>query len=158
MSLDHSVYIGPYFQVLTTPVKSTLDRCRQPRSCPQPTSGFCPTCGIKTKERFSESSRDPIVDFFHKMEDEGREDYLFGIRNKLEGEYQHLFMPNTWPKERCFLHLNAKADETAIDLKDNNPHPDMEKFRDFYQTEWELLRSMFGEKVSLCWGVLLYTI
>ena len=54
MSMEPSVYIGPYAEFVADVVNDTIDRCKLPNECPNPTGEFCQKCGIRTSKRFED--------------------------------------------------------------------------------------------------------
>lgn len=63
MSVELSLYIGPYVEV-TVPVQDAVkDNCRDPKNCPQPIAGYCVRCGIHADKRHETYQLDRFDNF-----------------------------------------------------------------------------------------------
>jgi hypothetical protein len=61
VGVETNLYLGPYAEWLVPLARKREDLCRAPDRCPNPSSGYCPECGLAAPARFREHDAPALV-------------------------------------------------------------------------------------------------
>src|SRR5579864_3397613 len=174
MSIDISVYVGPYAEATVAVVEVIVDKCGE-MNCRHtesgPHIGFCGQCGINLAKRFvSELVEEPNVNAGEVLEESGMLDAMCqcsqmcaptveeknGKRVRRYRFRRYRFIGNKIKPEEPEREMmtDDASEDVYEDWSDVDFYEEMAWFREAYAKELAVLGVAYGRPLEIKWGLI----